>query len=256
MEQQEWSIQQLSRLGGTSSRTLRHYHDIGLVKPSRIGRNGYRYYDQSALVQLQRVLLLRELGLTLRRIADIVDQQTDEVAALTEHLELLRRDQRRLSRRIAAVQTTIEALREDTPLMAEQMFDGFDPGEYREEVERRWGAASFRRGDEWWRSMGDDERVAWQERSAQLTRDWLAAAADPGTTCESSAAKALARRHVAWLETIPGTPASDPEADTDAYLRGLAEMYVDDERFATAYGGQQGAQFVRDSLLAYLDGGE
>src|SRR5690625_4269366 len=50
----EWSIQQIARLAGTTSRTLRHYDDIGLVPPSRIGLKGYRYYDGPALIRLQR----------------------------------------------------------------------------------------------------------------------------------------------------------------------------------------------------------
>ena len=48
----DWSIQDIARLAGTTSRTLRHYDDVGLVKPSRVGDNGYRYYDSDALVKL------------------------------------------------------------------------------------------------------------------------------------------------------------------------------------------------------------
>ena len=61
----EWSIQDLARAAGTTSRTLRHYGEVGLLRPSRIGGNGYRYYDQDSLVRLQRILLLRDLGLGL-----------------------------------------------------------------------------------------------------------------------------------------------------------------------------------------------
>ncbi|MEX2535334.1 MAG: MerR family DNA-binding transcriptional regulator [Trueperaceae bacterium] len=46
----EWSIQEIVRAAGTTSRTLRHYDQIGLLEPSRIGNNGYRYYDQVSLV--------------------------------------------------------------------------------------------------------------------------------------------------------------------------------------------------------------
>lgn len=42
----EWSIQDLARIAGTTSRTLRHYGHRGLLEPSRVGRNGYRYYDE------------------------------------------------------------------------------------------------------------------------------------------------------------------------------------------------------------------
>ena len=48
----EASIQEVARLAGTTSRTLRHYGDIGLLAPSRVGANGYRWYDDDALVRL------------------------------------------------------------------------------------------------------------------------------------------------------------------------------------------------------------
>ena len=66
----EWSIQELSREAGVTSRTLRHYDDVGLLPPSRTGRNGMRFYDSDALVRLQRILLLRDLGLGLPAIRD------------------------------------------------------------------------------------------------------------------------------------------------------------------------------------------
>lgn len=133
------SKQQIAKLAGTISRTLRHYDELGLVPPSRIGRNGYRYYDEHALVRLQRVLLLRELGLGLPQTADVLAHQYDEASALTAHLSLLRREQDRLARQIVAVERTINALTESGQLMAETMFDGFDHTQYKDEVEQRWG---------------------------------------------------------------------------------------------------------------------
>ena len=64
----EWPIQDLAREAGTTSRTLRYYGEVGLLEPSRIGRNGYRYYDEVALVRLQRILHLRELGVGIPAI--------------------------------------------------------------------------------------------------------------------------------------------------------------------------------------------
>lgn len=58
----DWSIQEIARLTGTTSRTLRHYDAIGLLPPTSIAANGYRCYDEAALVRLQRILLLKELG--------------------------------------------------------------------------------------------------------------------------------------------------------------------------------------------------
>lgn len=252
----ELSIQQIARLAGTTSRTLRHYDALGLVRPSRIGGNGYRYYDGPALRRLQRVLLLRELGLGLPQIAEVLAHERDEASALETHLALLRQEQERLTRQIAAVMHTIEATRKGTTLMAETMFDGFDHTQHRREVEDRWGAEAYARSDAWYRGMGDEDRRGWMARSEQLGADWIAAAETPGITPDSPEALDLAQRHIQWLRGIPGTPAADPGGDLDAYVRGLAEMYVADERFAANYGGTEGAMFVRDALLAYLDRGE
>jgi len=91
--------------------TLRHYDDIGLLKPSRIAQNGYRHYDQEALVQLQRILLLRELGLGLPVIAEVLGNESDAATALGGHLKWLRQEQDRLNRQIASVQSTIDAVK-------------------------------------------------------------------------------------------------------------------------------------------------
>ena len=248
----EWSIQQIARLAGTTSRTLRHYDELGLVLPSRIGGNGYRYYDELALVRLQRVLLLRELGLGLAEIKDVLDREVEAASALTTHLSLLRQEQDRLARQIAAVEHTIDALKGGTELMAEEMFDGFDHTKYKDEVEQRWGKDAYARSDVWYRGMSDSERRSWLARVERLGADWTAAAKDAGVSPESDQAQELARRHVEWLRGIPGTPAGDG-GDLAGYVRGMADMYVADERFAANYGGVEGARFVRDALNHYLD---
>ena len=121
----EWSIQDIARAAGTTSRTLRHYDAVGLLAPSRVGSNGYRYYDSAALVRLQRILLLRELGLGLPAIASVLDGERDSVVALSTHLSLLEQEQQRIGRQIDSVRTTLRKLKGGEPLMAEEVFDGF-----------------------------------------------------------------------------------------------------------------------------------
>jgi DNA-binding transcriptional MerR regulator len=260
MAGREWSIQDIARLAGTTSRTLRHYDDVGLLPPSRIAHNGYRHYDEAALVRLQRILLLRELGLGLPQIAEVLDPvnaRQSEESALETHLELLREEQNRLARQIASVENTINALRGGEELMAENMFDGFDHTQYKEEVEQRWGRKAYADSDRWWRGMTDAERADWQQRVSDLGRDWIAAA-ESGIDPASTEAQEVARRHVEWLTGIPGTPAAVPGGDVKAYVIGLGEMYVADPRFganyATSAGGTQGAEFVRDALRIYAEG--
>lgn len=246
----QWSIQEVAKLAGTTSRTLRHYDDIGLLPPSSTGRNGYRHYDEAALVRLQRILLLRDLGLGLPAIAEVLHRDTSEVHALAAHLAWLRQEQERLARQAASVAATIDAWEGGERLMAQEMFDGFDHTQYRDEVIERWGTDSYANSDAWWRGMSAGEKAAFTERVAQLHRDWTDAAA-AGASPDSAEARALAERHVAWLRGMPGTPASVPGGDVKAYVAGLGQMYVDDPRFSVNYGGERGARFVRDALQAY-----
>lgn len=248
----DWSIQETARLTGTTSRTLRHYDAIGLLPPSSRTANGNRHYDEASLVRLQRILLLRDLGLPLPRIAEVLESTADPIAALDEHVRSLGRERARLTRQIRAVTATIERMKAGEPLMAEEMFDGFDHRKYEDEVRQTWGDRAYETSERWWTGMTATERADWQARVRDLAADW-AQAAEAGATPDSPEARDVSRRHIQWLSSVPGTPASDPDGDTDGYVRGLAEMYVADPRFAAAYGGEQGARFVREALVSYLD---
>ena len=262
----EWSINEVARLTGTTSRTLRHYAQIGLLPPTRIAPNGYRHYNAAALTRLQRILLLRALGLGLTAIDDVLRGTTDDAAALATHLRWLRQEQHRIDRQIATIEATVKKLEEGDELMAETMFDGFDHTQYKDEVEQRWGTESYASSDAWWRSMNDEDKSRWMSSQKQLATDW-ATAARRGAAPDGPEAQALAHRHFEWLASIPGTPraastpatsaVSTPPASTSGpskeYFLGLGEMYVADERFAANYGGVEGATFVRDAMRIYAE---
>src|SRR5690554_3150631 len=248
----DWSIQDIARLSGATSRTLRHYDDIGLLPPTRTGSNGYRYYDEDALARLQRILLLRELGLGLPAIAHVLESQSGNTDALITHLQWLQKEKERLDRQIGAVETTIRKLEGGEQLMAEEMFDGFDHTQYKDEVEQRWGKDAYAKSDAWWRSLSDADKADWKARMEKLGADWIAAAKS-GIDPVSDEAQALAQRQFDWLRGIPGTPGGGATGPTKEYFEGLAEMYVADDRFAANYGGLEGATFVRDAMKAYAD---
>jgi DNA-binding transcriptional MerR regulator len=247
----EWSIQELARAAGVTSRTLRHYDDIGVLEPCRTGSNGMRFYDAEALVRLQRILLLRDLGLDLASIREVLAGRQDTQQALRTHLDLLEHEQRQLSRRIEAVRTTIRKTEAGEELMAEEMFDGFDHTRYRDEVIERWGRDAYESSDRWWRELTDEQRRDWQAVAARLGADWTAAA-QAGLDPAGERARELARRHVEWLGSIPGTPGYGKTEPDRGYVLGLADMYVADDRFAANYGGIAGAEFVRAALRALL----
>ncbi|HUX70448.1 MAG TPA: TipAS antibiotic-recognition domain-containing protein, partial [Cellulomonadaceae bacterium] len=156
-------------------------------------------------------------------------------------------------RQVASVTWTITTLENGDPLMAETMFDGFDHTRYQAEVEERWGTAAYAAGDTGWRVMPTAEREAWKRRVTELGAAWVAAA-EQGTAPGSAEAQDLARRHCAWLASIPGTPGHGSGSPAKEYVLGLGEMYVADPRFAANYGGAQNATLVRDALRVYAEG--
>jgi DNA-binding transcriptional MerR regulator len=244
----EWSIQDIARAAGTTSRTLRHYDQIGLLAPDRVGGNGYRYYSQNSLLRLQRILLLRELGLGLPAIAEILAGQQDTAAALNTHLELLEVERNRVDRQIASVKTTLRKLEGGEQLMPQEIFDGFDNAQYKDEVIAKYGQDSWEKGDRWWRSLSDAEQKAVGQRGLDITVDFAQAHA-AGKAADGQEAQAIAQRHFDWLATMTRTTPSK------AYFIGLGEMYVADARFTAHYDkhGVGTAAFVRDAMRVYAE---
>lgn len=242
----EWSIQQLARLAGVTSRTLRHYGDVGLLEASRIGANGYRYYDARSLARLQRILLLRQLGVGIPAIRESLAGGSD-ADALDHHLRWLRQERDRIDRQIRAVEHTVTTTREGGAMNAQRAFDGFDHTQYEQEVTERWGADAWRSGQDWWGALGDEGRAAFQQEHADLVAGY-AAAREAGEAPTSDAAQALAARHWRWIAA-----SWQREPEIEAFV-GLADMYVADERFAATYGGPEAAAYVRDAMRAYAAG--
>lgn len=249
MSTEEWSIQEIARAAGTTSRTLRHYGDVGLLAPSRVGSNGYRYYDRQSLVRLQRILLLRELGLGLPAIAEVLDGERDGAAALAVHLEWLKAERDRIERQIASVTTTLRKLEGGEQLMATEAFDGFDHTQYKDEVIERWGRDAYERGDRWWRSLSDEDKREFQQRQHEIAADF-AEAHKQGRLAHSDEVQVIAHRQYDWVTA--GWQGKRPTADE---FSGLGQLYVDDPRFTENYDrhGEGTAAFVRDAMAVYAE---
>ena len=79
-------IGELAALAGVSTRTVRHYHHVGLLPEPERGSNGYRSYQLRDLMLLVRSRHLAELGLSLDEISDVLagDSQAELIEILTE----------------------------------------------------------------------------------------------------------------------------------------------------------------------------
>jgi DNA-binding transcriptional MerR regulator len=245
-----WSIVEVARHAGVSSRTLRHYDDVGLVPPAYVGANGYRYYDEDALLRLQEVLLLRELGLPLDAIGRILDGTADRTAVLREHHAALLAERDRLGRLAETVGRTIAMREGGTAMGPEELFEGFDADtqrEYEAELVDRFGPAAQEKIDESWRRIGQMTKADADRVQADLaTRDAAyGALLDDGVAPDDPRTQAVTASHYAWVCQF-WTP------DAEAFA-GLGDLYVDSPDFHARYDAVRPglAEYVRDAMAVY-----
>ena len=78
MEKQNYfSSGEFAKLTGVNKRTLHYYNDIGLFRPAVIGENGYHYYSGTQFAQLEFILILRRIGLSIEEIRDYLSAPSD-----------------------------------------------------------------------------------------------------------------------------------------------------------------------------------
>jgi MerR family transcriptional regulator, thiopeptide resistance regulator len=244
-----WSIQDVTRLAKVSSRTLRHYDAIGLLVPARVGSSGYRYYDRPQLLRLQHILLLRELGVGLGAIAEVLDGGRDELDALRAHHRRLRAESDRLARLADTVARTIAEREGGTEMAAEELFAGFAQkrAELEGELVERYGeevrehfAESERRTRGW---TAQDYAAAgkyWTDLEARILAQ-LRAGARP----EDPQVQELIDEHHAAVARS-WTPTRDSYA-------GLGRLYVEHPEFRSRYDAQHPdlAAYLRDAIDVY-----
>ena len=248
----EYTVQQLARLAGITSRTLRYYDEMGILKPARIRSSGYRIYGQHEVDQLQQVMFYRELGVDLDTIRKIVtNPDFDRVSALKYHHEQLLDKRMHLDVLLANVEKTI-ALHEGRITMSDkEKFEGFkqqmitdNEMKYGRDIRLKYGAEAIDKSNEKLLNMTSEQYEAF----TQLEHDVKSALADAFRAGDP--ANALAQRaadlHKQWLSY------SWAEYKPEAHA-GLAQMYVDDERFRAYYDEIYPGmtEFLRDAIHIY-----
>ena len=247
----EYSIQELSRLSGVTTRTLRWYDQIGLLKPSRVAESGYRYYGKAEVDRLQDILYYRALGVGLARIKECLDDPSfDRLAALKRHLAALEAERERLEKLIRSVKDTIGAEERNEIMSDEQKFEAFkqrtvahNEEVYGAEIRSKYGDETVDAANAAVMNLTQEQYQEWTDLG-QAIQTRLEAAVQAGLSPESEAGKELCALHRQWL-TITGSR-YDP-----AKHRGIAELYVMDERF-TAYYDQHlpgCARFLREAVI-------
>lgn len=248
----EYTVQKLGKLAGISTRTLRYYDEINLLSPARINSSGYRIYGEPEINKLQQILFYRELGVSLESIKNIVSASSfDGVSALKEHHKKLLEKREQINRLIANVEKTISVTEGRTTMSNKEKFEGFknkiiDENEkkYGKEIRKKYGNDTVERSNQRIKNMSEEQykEVIDLEKTMFAKIKIALEAGDP----TSELAQEVADLHCKWLSFYWDSYSKEAHA-------GLAQMYVDDERFTAYYDKEQPgtAKFLRDAIFYY-----
>lgn len=248
----EYTINNLGKLAGVSTRTLRYYDEIDLLKPARISSSGYRIYGEREINLLQQILFYRELGLSLDRIKEIITSDVfDERSALVEHRKNLLERKAQLDTLLENVEKSIAAYEGGTIMKDKEKFEGFkskmiedNEKKYGKEIREKYGYDIVEKSNAKVKGMSqeDHERITALGIEVIETLHKAMDTKDPA----SDLAQKAASLHKEWLTFYWDSYSKEAHA-------GLAQMYVDDERFTAYYVKEKpgAAQFLRDAVLIF-----
>ena len=242
-----YTVKQLAKLAGVSSRTLHYYDQIGLFKPSWLGGNGYRHYEEEALLTLQQILFYRELDLSLEEIKVVVGQRDfDVLEALRSHRKALEGRVERLKRLLQTVDNTINQLKGKGSMNTKGLFEGFSDAEqekYAREAEQLYDPEIMKASNRKWKEYEPKkkEKIISEGKAIYIE---LAGVMPKGTgSAEVQSLIARWHKHMQYFWN-----------PTDEQLLGLADLYNDDPRFKANYDkvDPKLAGFMREAVKVYV----
>lgn len=250
----EYTVNKLSKLAGISSRTLRFYDEIDLLKPNRVNSSGYRIYGEKEVNKLQQILFYRELGLKLDSIKDIINSnEFNELGALKDHQKKLLEKKKQIDLLITNVGKTIKLKEGKIKMNDNEKFEGFkdkllneNGKKYGDEIREKYGDKTIDESYKKFKGMLEEDYRVMEEMSQEILKKLNKAykTSDPS----SPLAQDVCDLHRRWLGFTWNGYSKEAH-------RGLAQMYVDDDRFTAYYDKEQPglAEFLRDAINVYTE---
>jgi DNA-binding transcriptional MerR regulator len=247
-----YTVKQVAELAQVSIRTLHYYDEIGLLSPTEVRQNGYRYYDDDALLRLQQILFYREIGFELQQIKDVLDSPDfDLVSALRSHRTVLQEKAGRLADLVDTVDSTIKHLTGEVTMSdKKRLFKAFSleqSKEYEREARLQYDPQFVNDSIKRWNDYTLAERTAIMDEGNQVYGE-IVEAIEAGLSPQHEDVQALMVRwheHIKYfyeptLEIMRGlgmTYANSPDfianfvklhPDLPEFMGAAVEQYVDD----------------------------
>ncbi|BAY82425.1 transcriptional regulatory protein MerR family [Calothrix parasitica NIES-267] len=203
--QSSWKVGELASLTGLTVRTLHHYDEIGILKPSEYSSSGHRLYREEDIIRLQQILSLKQLGFSLEEIKDCLQNPDFSPAkAIKAHVDKLNQQielQQQLTRLLAGIYIHLKAEEKveiddlmktiEVTKMSEELFNQYYTKEQRQYLDERA------------QMLGEEEieRVQkdWQDLFAAVQTEM-----DKGTEPTDEKVLALAKRWSELVESFTG----------------------------------------------------
>lgn len=237
------TVKEVSKVTGVSVRTLHHYDAIGLLKPSKVTEAGYRMYDDTALSRLQNILLFRELQFPLKEIKAILDSPDfDPSEAIAQQIRLLELQYKHLGELLAFAR---EIQSKGVTNMDFDVFDKNEIEKYKAEVMAKWG--NTKAYQEYAQKDIAGEEVRYDKSANELMEIFSELGGLKHLTPDSHEVQ----KKISELQKFI---TDHYYVCTNEILKGLGQMYVDDERFRKNIdraGGDGTAEFVSRAISVY-----
>ncbi|HCZ23351.1 MAG TPA: MerR family transcriptional regulator [Acholeplasmataceae bacterium] len=230
-----YKISELAKLAGISTRTLRHYDDIGLLVPIRIKDSNYRIYDETSVNQLQHILILKEMGFELEHIKKMIKNidSTKRMHMLEDHLSSLETKKKQIDAPIHNVSTTMKEMKGEIKMKNQDKFEGLknkmvsdNDALYKDEVIERWGKDAYESSRKAFKNFTKEQFDYLNQLASDLIKTLIQVKKDPKNQTLKNEVFNL---HQTWL-TMSWGGTYNKEAHYN-----LVDMYVSDERFKKYY---------------------
>ncbi len=230
-----YSIKDLAELTGLTTRTLRHYDEIDLLKPAIVKENRYRYYGTKELELLQQIMFYRKRGFTLKQIKDIINNPDYDIKkALIQHLHALEEEKKYIDSLIINIKLTILNMEGTCSMSDKEKFEVFkdklvkeNEEKYGVEIREKYGDEAVDASNAKLMNMSKEKYDKFKALEEEIKIS-LEEAVKEQSAYNSELGKKITALHKEWLMMTWKTYSS-------AAHKGVARMYVCDERFKSYY---------------------
>lgn len=244
-------MKEVSELTGVSTRTLRYYDTISLLKPHHYTESGYRMYSSKELDRLQLILFYKSLQFSLEEIKGLLING-NTLSHLIMQRERLIEQANHIDKLIKVIDSTISYQKGEIQMTEQQKFEAFKEEKlkdnevlYGKELRDKYNEKSLNKSHAHYKHLSQesyDKAVDAERKMFEL----LMVMVNEDQDVSDSIGKEIFEYHKSWLEIMSGMYSTE-------YHRNMASLYVQDERFAQYYNDRVEGSCVRlsETILHY-----